>query len=123
MNNLKRLRLHALLVVGAFLTSIVVAGHGMGPIGLLLVLGWEAWLLPVLTGWATLIVLTIGCLSTGTRSRGLIAVGAVLTIVAWLACVRQADAVAETIRWSSHYLIAVVTFLVRLAVAREGRST
>lgn len=47
-------------IVGTYLCSMVAAGDGAIFVGLLLVFGWEYWIIPVLLGWIGIVFLIGG---------------------------------------------------------------
>jgi hypothetical protein len=47
-------------IIVTYLGSMVAAGHGVIPVALLLILGWEFWFIPVLLGWIGIVFLLGG---------------------------------------------------------------
>ena len=111
-------RLHALIVVGAFLSALIAAGHGVGPIGLLLVLGWDYWRGPVILGWAAIVVLVVGSLTPGPRAWAITLVGAICTAMSWCAFAVHSEALPATIIYSLPYLLSVAFLFLRMLVPR-----
>lgn len=113
-------RLLALLVIGTFVTSFVAAGHGVGPIGLLLVIGWGYWTPVLVLAWTSIVALFAGCLFYGRNARGFIFVGATLASVAWIAFLFMSDSALSTVVFSSHFLVAIILLFRHLYVHRPG---
>ena len=73
-----------LLVIGiivAYLWSAVAAGHGVGFVGLLLVVGWEYWFTPVSLGWIGIVLLIGGKLFD--RLEFVLHFGVAFIVVSW----------------------------------------
>lgn len=80
------------LVIATIITyvcSLVVAGHGVGPVGLLLVLGWEAWAMPVILGWLGMMLLVGG--KVFGNSKILSQIGAVSILVSWALILSESE--------------------------------
>lgn len=104
-------RILGLIVIGTFTTSLVVAGHGVAPIGLIMIIGWEYWLTVSVMAWAAIAILVVGCLTSGRRAWGFMLAGAILVSLAWLAFLLQSDAILTTIIFSAHFLAGTLIFV------------
>src|SRR5436190_21798905 len=69
--------------VTTFLASVVAAGHGVAPVLLLLVMGWEYWLPHALLGWTGIIVCVVGAYKGGWLGIQLLRTGSVVLVAAW----------------------------------------
>jgi hypothetical protein len=87
-------------VIVTFMLSIVAAGHGVAPVGLLLLVGWQAWLPQVLLGWLAVIVLGSSTLVRTTSRVGLAKFGSVLVFLAWAFFQTQSEAFVLTLLYS-----------------------
>lgn len=82
----------AVLGILAFLKIILAAGHGIGPIGLLLFFGtMEAWGLPKILGWLGVAVICISLYCSGRFNVWGNLGGNVLLLGSWAAFLGTAD--------------------------------
>ena len=74
---------HVIGLIATFSICMIAAGHGVGPIGLLLVLGWPAWAAPGVAGWLGIVALVIGRARGGDSGVRLLCAGVVLVALSW----------------------------------------
>ncbi len=106
----------ALVTVALFCSTLLMAGHGIGPVALLLVLGWESWFWPVLVGWFGIANL----MASGYRIGGpptlrplLGLIGAASLLVSFLLFIRLSEIWGNSV-WGLPFLVALVVNIVRL---------
>ncbi len=114
------LKLLSLFVILAFTTSLTAIGHGVVPIGLVLV--WSmtgllsgprdtvdlVWVSIVAISWGAIFVLAAGCFMRGRWASRFILSGAILCSLAWAAFLYQSEAADTTFVFSVHFLFADV---------------
>ena len=98
--------------IGTFLISQVAAGHGVGPVAMLLVLGWQYWTAAVLTGW-TGISLLVASKLVGT-SVAVADFGALLILASWALFLWQAEVRRINLVTSIPFFAAVLFWTARL---------
>ena len=96
-------------VIATFMASVVAAGHGVGPIGLLLVMGWKHWLPHVILGWLAVFVLGVGSV-TGAHSSTLLRAGSVLVLLAWVLFQSRSEAFLVSLLFSLPFLACLGGF-------------
>ena len=101
------------LLVLTFAATLIAAGHGVGPIGLLLALGWEHWFTPVLLGWSSIVVLLAGKIIRGRLSQELLRAGGVLSLVSWVLFSLRAEVLVITLASSLPYLACLAMWFQR----------
>jgi hypothetical protein len=102
-----------LVLLATFGSCLIAANHGIGPIALLLVLGWNnEWLLPVMTGWVAIGLLIAGQLAASS-SRVLPIAGAVLLGASWLCFLRGSERWPDTVLFSLPFLGALALWIER----------
>lgn len=95
------------------------AGHGVAPIGLLLVLGWEEFLVPIVLGWLGVATLTVSPWVATGPGRVLGLVGAfLLSLCVWLVQQRADDALLAMLV-SIPFGVCVLVHVVHLARVRS----
>lgn len=72
-----------LAVVATFAIALVAAGHGVAPIGLLLIFGLEKFLVPVVLGWLGIAALVLSAVLHSERAPVLALLGSLLALAAW----------------------------------------
>lgn len=109
------------ILVVTFLASIVAAGHGVAPIGLLLVLGFGHWLPPITLAYAAIAVVVAGGWLGGRYSAGLLRLGSVLLMVSWGFFQTRSDAFLPSLPLSLPFLGASVAFFAGQLRAHESQ--
>jgi hypothetical protein len=70
-------------LIVSFSMALIGAGHGVAPLGLLLVWGIGHWFEPVVLGWLAIIVLLTGALVSRWSSLPVLPIGAALLFADW----------------------------------------
>jgi hypothetical protein len=105
----------------AFSAVFLLGGHGAGPIGMLLFLGWRGWPLQMLVGWLA-IALIISGLAVRDAKQGLELRqgGGVVLAIAWITFALQSEYFGVTLLTSIPFLGCLVGWAI--AVWPDGRS-
>jgi hypothetical protein len=99
----------------AFAVPIIAAGHGAGPIGLLLFFGaWDAWGSPLNFGWLGIICLGASCFASGRLYLCVAAASLALLGISWVLFYEATESVGLTIATSLPLLIIACGSLVFL---------
>ena len=106
-------------IVGTYLCSGIAAGHGVGPVGLLLVFGWEYWSLPVLLGWIGIALLIDGKLFNSLRLCRQFGVASIS--VSWVIFLWKSDMLLSTIIFLIPFLICLFYWVKYSAKALRSR--
>ena len=104
-------------LIASFSICMIAAGHGAGPIGLLLVRGWPAWAAPGVTGWLGIVALVFGRGRGGDSGVRILCAGVVLVGVSWILFAMQSTSPGGTVAFSLPYFVATA-----LLVRRAARS-
>ena len=101
-----------------FASVLIGAGHGVGPIGLLLFGDVEAWGVPMAAGWAGLAALVAAALAPPRVLYGLLVSGGLgLLFLSWgLFVAESASVFASVVYFSIPFLAAAAGRLIYLAV-------
>jgi len=106
------------VIAVTFLTSILVAGHGMIPIAFLL-FATTLFLNPyTLIGWISILLLLSGAIVKGPIATAVVAVGSAISFLGWLWLLYDAEW-GMTIVFSAHYLTSMFYFFVYRPVVYE----
>lgn len=104
---------HTIVLIGTFSLSVIAAGHGVGPIGLLPALGWnDEWLLQVIFGWVGILVLLLGC-ALRHRRLWVAQLAGVLSALSWLLFLAKSELIVESVAFSIPYLAALALWFQR----------
>lgn len=117
----KASRLLALLVIGTFLTSLVAAGHGVLPVGVLLVFFWGYWSIINVLAWLGMLFLILGCVLPGRAAWRMMLFGAILLTGAWLSFLSLSEPMFSSIVFSLHFLVSVIFLFKNLFLHRFER--
>ena len=102
---------HTAWLVATFAGVVLFAGHGLAPIGLLLVAGWsDTWILAVITGWLSIIVLVFGRALFVDR-RGYLFAGAVLSAGSWALFMLESQNPFASLAFSVPYIAALILWI------------
>jgi hypothetical protein len=113
---------HATLLVASFVITVVAAGHGVAPIGLILVFGWNIqWLIPVLLAWLGMGTVVFGRVRTDTVGRRLERLGGLVCLGSWAWFVARSEAPAFTLLSSIPFLATSILWVVRTWDVSGGR--
>ena len=100
-------RLKPLVVVVAFLTCLIAVGHGVGPLGFLLVIG-DFIPSPIrILGFAAVVILLTSALLSGQPAKTAKAVGVVVALIVWVCFLSYSEPAATTILFSLHFLASI----------------
>ena len=106
------------VIAVTFLTSILVAGHGMVPVAYLFIVA-TLFLTPyALIGWISIALLLCSAILSGRVATIVVATGSAMSFLAWLWLLYDAEW-GTTIVFSAHYLAAMFYFLVYRPVVYE----
>ena len=99
--------LTAIALVAAFAVVIVAAGHGVGPVGLLLVLGsFSAWGLHMVIGWVGVLLTLAALFCSRVRLHvGLAVGGLVFLAVAWVLFLTASEDPGLTLMTATPFLV------------------
>jgi len=114
----RRLALTTLALIATFALVVIVAGHGAGPLGYLMVFGWGAWTAAVLLAWVAVALLASGSLVAVGSWRvgaGLLRLGGLASVASWVVFVRGSELLPFTLATSLPYFACLV------ALARQLR--
>jgi hypothetical protein len=100
-------------MIAAFAMVVLVGGHGIGPVGLMLFLGWRGWMLPNLVGWLA-IALLIGGLVARDPEAGLDLrrISGTCFGIAWLLFAAQSEYFGITLLTSLPFLACLIGWAV-----------
>lgn len=93
-----------IITIVAYLGWFVIAGHGAIPMGFLLIFGLENWVIPVLFGWAAIIIIFGGKLFN--RFEPII-LGITFILISWLIILYLSEAIAGNVVTSIPFLICI----------------
>ena len=96
------------ILLSTFAATILFGGHGFGPLGLLLALGWDEWTIPVILGWSGIGVVIAGKLTTGVLGARLLRLGTLTCTVAWTTFVWRSEILPFTLLTSLPFLASAV---------------
>jgi hypothetical protein len=99
------------VIAVTFITSMITAGHGIAPIGLLLVVLPLAVSPYALVGWIPIFLLLLAALLSGRIATVVVWIGSTISFCGWLWVLVHAEW-GMTILLSTHYLVAMFYFLV-----------
>ncbi len=104
---------HTGVLVLAFSMCVIAAGHGAGPIGLLLALGWnDEWLFQVIAGWVGVATLVFGRALSEHRTW-IMHAGAVLSVISWVLFVWKSELKTFSLVSSLPYLATMALWIRR----------
>ena len=106
-------------LIAAFAVALVAAGHGLGPIGLLLVLGWGYWTAPVVVGWAAILLLVVGRAGSSSTGSILHRLGGILSLASWALFLSMAEVPSVTMVTSIPYLALLAVWAARVWMRME----
>ena len=96
----------SILIVVTFVTSLIAAGHGIAPVGLVLVFGESIWLPLVIPAWSAIVILTGGLFVRGRPYRLSLLAGTIIAVLAWVVALVMSDSIFSTTLFSLHFLAA-----------------
>ena len=111
-------------LVAAFAISLVAAGHGVAPIGLILFLGWgrdSPWLAANLLSSSGLVLLLASSLTRRVAIKSLARLGGGLLGSAWLLFLWQAEARVVNLVTSLPFLALLAVWFTRAAGYTNAR--
>jgi hypothetical protein len=107
------------LLVGVFSLTLLNGGHGVAPLGMLLVLGWERFLVPTLLVWLGILALLASPWVPSAYRRTLASCGAISLLVALLLAQARSDHLDLAALLSLPFLAVFAVFTLHLARIRE----
>jgi len=114
-------------VVLLFGCVLIGAGHGVGPIGLLMIFGMaEAWAVPMVVGWLSIAALALAALVPQRELYvTVVLLGLTLLVISWWLFISQSSSmVASIVPWSVPFLAALAGRAVFLVISvRKGIAT
>ena len=105
-------------LLAAWACVILAAGHGVAPLGAVLVFGFREWRSPAIVGWTGLL-LVLGAHWRG--GRVMYASGLALLALAWGIALGQVDVPAVTLLTSPLFLV-LFGYQLRLVVVGQTRA-
>lgn len=103
-------------LLAGFSAVLVAAGHGVGPVGMLMVMGDAApWYFGMALGWpGWALILGSLAFSDGMTSRKWQAYGLALVVMSWCVFVSQTEDLSLTLITSVPFLVATVVRVTQL---------
>jgi hypothetical protein len=99
-------------LIATFALVVIVAGHGVAPLGYLMVWGWGAWTAPDLLAWVAMALLANGGLVAPGRpvGHGLLWLGGLASIASWILFIRRSELLPLTLASSLPYLACLAAW-------------
>jgi hypothetical protein len=120
MNATRVSRRTTLTLVALFLVALVPGGHGVAPLGLFLVHGWEQYPVGALLAWLALLFLGAGLVARAALAAPLSLLGSALALLAWGLFEARVDEFLAGVVGSLPFLLCLLLHVLHLARVRAG---